>query len=464
VWLVLGLATAALPRLAHGQAPIPSHLWSQRFGDIDNDRGQAVAVDGSGNVLLAGWFNGTVDFGGGGLISAGAEDIFVAKFTAAGSHLWSKRFGSTGTDRARVAAVDGSGNVVVAGAFSGTVDFGGGGLISAGGLDIFVAKFSGADGSHIWSKRYGSTGTDGGAWVAVDGSGNILLTAAFQGTVDFGGGGLTSAGDDDIVVAKFSGADGSHIWSKRYGDTGTDDGFGVAVDGSGNVLVTGQFQGTVDFGGGGLTSAGGLDIFVAKFSGANGSHVWSKRFGDTNNDQCFSVAVDGSGNVLVPGFFQGTVDFGGGGLTSAGGFDIFVAKFSGADGSHLWSKRYGDTGADLSTGAAVDGGGNVLVTGNFQGTVDFGGGGLISAGDFDIFVAKFSGADGSHLWSKSYGDTAIDTGATVAVDGGNVLATGNFQGTVDFGGGGLTSAGNGDVFLLKLGVLSANRRGQLISE
>jgi hypothetical protein len=98
------------------------------------------------------------------------------------------------------------------------------------------------------------------------------------------------------------------------------------VDGSGNVLVTGPFNGTVNFGGGGLTSAGGSDIFVAKFSGADGAHLWSKRFGGSSDDIGMSVAADGSGDALLTGSFSGLVDFGGEILTSAGQTDIFVLK------------------------------------------------------------------------------------------------------------------------------------------
>jgi hypothetical protein len=207
-----------------------------------------------------------------------------------------------------------------------------------------------------------------------------LVTGYFTGTVDFGGGPLTSAGGYDIYVAKLSGVDGAHLWSRRFGSTSHDVGYGIAADASGNVLVSGYIQGTVDFGGGPLTSAGGYDIFVVKLSGANGAHLWSQRFGDTDHDLGYDVAADRSGNALLAGNFSGTVDFGGGPLTSAGSRDIFVAKFSGADGSHLWSKRFGATDYDVPYAVTADGSGNVIVTGSFYGTVDFGGGPLTSAG------------------------------------------------------------------------------------
>lgn len=133
---------------------VPVHQWSQHFGDADEQSANSVAVDGSGNVFVTGYFSGTADFGGGPLTSAGG-DIFVAAFGASGSHLWSRRFGDADFQEGQEVATDGSGNVVVTGYFSGTADFGGGPLTSTGSEDIFVAKFD-VDGGHVWSRRFGT--------------------------------------------------------------------------------------------------------------------------------------------------------------------------------------------------------------------------------------------------------------------------------------------------------------------
>jgi hypothetical protein len=361
------------------------HLWSKRFGDGSNQHAKAAAVDASGNVIVAGDFWGTVDFGGGALTDAGDEDIFVAKFGPDGAQLWSKRFGDVDAQYTQSVAIDALGNVIVAGDFWGSVDFGGGALTCAGNGDIFVAKF-GSDGAHLWSERFGDGGHQYADAVAVDASGNVIVTGSFYGTVDFGGGALTSAGGEDIFIAKFA-SDGAHLWSKRFGGGSDQKPTAVAVDASGNVIVTGYFYDAVDFGGGALTSAGLKDIFVAKFD-PDGAHLWSKRFGDGSDEESTAVAVDALGNAIVTGFFWGVVDFGGGALTCAGPYDIFVAKF-GSDGAHLWSKRFGDGNVQHANAVAVDASGSVIVTGDFKGTVDFGGGALTSAGGSDIFVAKF---------------------------------------------------------------------------
>ncbi len=323
LWLgALGCAFAALD----AAALTPAHFWSQRFGGTSSNRGYAVAVDGSGNVVVTGSFVGTANFGGANLVSAGGYDVFVAKYNAAGVHQWSQRFGGTSDDQGRAVAVDGSGNTAVMGYYQGTVNFGGGNLVSAGSYDIFVARYDSA-GVHQWSQRFGSTASDMGYDVAEDGSGNVLVTGNFVGTVNFGGGNLVSAGGSvDIFVAKYDAA-GVHQWSQRFGSTAFDEGRSIAVDGPGNVLVTGLFPGTVNFGGANLVSAGSYDVFVAKYNAA-GVHQWSQRFGSTLEDDGNGVAVDGPGNVAVTGNFQGTVDFGGGNLVSAGSDDIFVAKYS----------------------------------------------------------------------------------------------------------------------------------------
>ncbi len=128
-----------------------------------------------------------------------------------------------------------------------------------------------------------------------------------------------------LVVAPPARGQGlSHQWSPGFGDVDDEGGYDIVVDSAGNVLVTGFFEGPVDFGGGSITSAGSFDIFVAKFDSA-GTHIWSQGFGGVGLDNGFAIGTDGAGNVLVTGAFSGTVDFGGGPITSAGAGDIFIA-------------------------------------------------------------------------------------------------------------------------------------------
>jgi hypothetical protein len=252
--------------------------------------------------------------------------------------------------------------------------------------DIFLAKYS-PTGQLVWANRFGDVGSDNGYAIAVDATDNIFLTGAFSGTVDFGGGPLTSMGSSDIVLAKYS-SSGQHVWSKQFGDSGQDVGYSIATDPSGNVALTGYFQGTVNFGGGPTTSYGSLDTFVAKFS-ATGAHLWSFGLGGTNADEGFDIAMDAGGNVVIVGAFQGSADFGSGQLDSAGKWDAVVAKFSAA-GVPLWSKRLGGTGDDICYSVSIDGGGNIFAAGYFESTANLGGGSVTAIGDPDAFLVSFA--------------------------------------------------------------------------
>jgi hypothetical protein len=425
-WVIAGFVLALAP-----SAGAQVYQWSRAVGAVGN----SVAYDGSGNVYVTGYFEGSYDFGGGNLTSAGNQDIFLVKYDSEGNHLWSQRFGGTSADRGRAVAVDSSGSVIVSGRFIGTVDFGGGNLTSAGGQDVFLAKYD-ENGVHQWSRRFGAGGTDVGIAVDVDAAGNIYLTGSFNGTVDFGGGGLASTGQDDVFLAKFD-SGGIHQWSQGFGGTLGDFGNGVAVDPTGGVFLIGTYIGTIDLGGGVLTGAGNTEIFLAKYQ-ANGTHVWSRRFGGTSGDQGLGVDTDSAGNVVVTGGFYGSVDFGGGALSGTQE-DIFLAKYDNA-GTHIWSKSFGDSLLDQGIGIAVGAAGHIALVGSFSKSVDFGGGlPLESRGNLDLFAAYFD-SSGALEWSYSAGDSSYDVAADVASDGADRLAlAGYFEGSVNLGGGPLVS-------------------------
>jgi hypothetical protein len=376
-----------------------THLWSRRIGAEGNEYAVGVAFDNSGNLFVTGFssFSTAVDFGGGPLTAGGLVDVYVAKYDAAGGHLWSKLIGDANYQQAYGLDVDDFGNAVITGLFEGSMDFGGGPLTSAGGVDVYLARYSGA-GTHLFSTRYGSTLDQLGVAVGTDAGGNIYLTGMMRGTVDFGGGPLTSAGSDDIFVAAFDSV-AVHLWSRRYGSTGQQTVNAIAVDASGRHAISGWFLNTVDFGGGVLTCAAPFtpDMFVADFA-PDGSHGWSRRAGDSDFQEARSVAIDpATGDVIIAGSFLGATDFGGGTLTNAdSGNDLFIAAYD-ATGNHLWSHQYPDT-LEVTGVATVDGSGAVISAGRFSGTVDFGGGPLVS-GAFgeDVYVARFlpGGATGT---------------------------------------------------------------------
>ena len=422
-----------------------TQVWAKRYGDAAAQTGTGVAAKGGGGAVFVGSLAGVTNFGGGVLTSAGATDVFIASVDSLGLPLWSKSFGDVAAQTAARVAVDAQGNIAVIGDFAGKIDFGGGPLTSAGGTDVFVAKFD-PTGAFLWAKAFGNNVAQNGFDIAFAPNGDVVFTGSFAGTINLGGGALTSAGATDLFVARLDAA-GTYVWGQRFGDAVAQAGKGITVDGQGNVIVTGDIAGKVDFGGGELTSAGAADVLLLKLD-PMGVHVSSKLFGNASAQTAARVAVDSVGNMVITGSAAGKVDFGGGMLTAVGGTDIFVAKLT-SGGVHLWSKLYGAAGNQDGRDIAVDPNGAILVAGDFTTTADFGGGVLTSAGTTDGFIAKFD-PFGAHVWSKKQGDAVAQSVTSIAVDGSGVFAAGTFAGAVNFGGAALTSAGATDVMVAKL--------------
>ncbi len=292
-------------------------------------------MDAAGNVIVAAGFYNTVNFGGGPLTSAGSEDIALIKYSSAGGHLWSQRMGGAGMETVRSLAVDQTtGEFVMAGYFVGSVNFGGGALTSVGLNDAFVARYN-SSGTHTWSRRWGSTDEDKAFGLALDQLGDVVVTGMFTNSVDFGGGPLANAGgvgSGDIFLVRIS-STGVHQWSKGFGSSLVVNQFGYAVgfDSASNVLLTGVMVAltapyTVDFGGGPLAGDGYSNTFLAKF-GSNGAHTWSKRYlGGNGHAAGLSIAADGNNNLLTTGYYDNSINFGGTTLTSPGGSDTDLVK------------------------------------------------------------------------------------------------------------------------------------------
>jgi hypothetical protein len=338
-------------------------------------------------VLVTGGFDSVVNFGGGAMTPAGGlnDDVFVTKLDPSGGHLWSKQFGGVGVDRGNTITSDSLDHITVTGNYNGAVDFGGGPLPAGNGR--FIAQYTAA-GAHLWSKPLSTGVTPTVAAAVADPAGNLILVGSTSGATDFGGGSVSSG---SVFVVKLSNS-GAFVWNKAFPGSGVTVA-GAAVDSVGNILIAGDFATTASFGGPSLTSAGLHDAFVAKLD-STGAHVWSKRFGDVAEQHATGVAVDPAGNVAVFGQFASTIDFGGGVLSSAGAYDVFLAKLSSA-GSHIWSQRWGGIGQDYAYSVANDSMGNVAFgAGFYGGNVDLGGQ-IVS----DRVVAKLN-AQGGFLWSN----------------------------------------------------------------
>lgn len=374
---------------------------------------------------------------------------------AAGSYLWSKNLAAK---IAGVAVNPTTGDFAIAGTFASSLDLGGGPMSSAPNADGYVAKYS-SSGAFLWAKQLTGNWDPLGnvlAGIAMDRSGNVIITGAFSGTQDFGGVSLTANGTHSFLV-KYDSAAGNVAWAKAFTSTWGDTGRAVATDSGGNVFAaggTGNRSDSVNLSGvsGGELTCNPMDIFIGKFS-ATGAHVWSRCFGDANEQAATSLAADGNGDLVATGYFKGSVDFGGGTMTSgfnassqAYSSDAFLVKLRAADGVHMWSKGIGDAESLEQQGWAVatDADNNIAMTGFVAGSVNFGGGSLPWIGLQDLFVAKYRN-DGAYLWAHRFGNNSnanfIQWGTGIATDRNrNVILTGRLRGSIDFGGGSLQTA------------------------
>lgn len=446
--LFFGCISTAL--ITHAQIPV--YTWAKNIGGAGELKSMAVKTDASGNVYTAGYFSvgGDFDPGAGSeiLYATGDFDIYVTKSDASGKFIWAKGIGDVGVDNAYGVAVDASGNVYVAGSFSGTVDFDPGAgtqnLTSAGGTDIFVLKLNSA-GDYVWARGMGGPTDDYAYGLTVDASGNPFTTGYFTGIADFDPSAvskiLASTGKADIFISKLT-SSGNYAWAKRMGGTDEDQGLAITSDASGNVYATGFFSDKAEFNDGAsfynLTAVGVKDIFIEKFDNS-GNFQWAKGIGGTSYDGGQGIALDASNNVYTVGYFRGYADFDPGTTDSymnAAVTDIFISKLTSA-GKFVWARQMNGTIPNYGNPVAVDPTGGVYVTGIFGGTTDFDPSSsktfnLVSNGYEDVFISKFDDA-GNFSWAAGIGGTKYDYSTALTMDGSKtLLLTGYFSGTCDF--------------------------------
>lgn len=358
---------------------------------------------------------------------------------------WAQRAGSYAYDYGRGICTDASNNVYVTGEFENTGYFNWYTVQGKGNHDIFISKYN-SSGTIQWVRTAGGTSGDVGHAISCDLNGNVYVTGEFQLTADFGPIKLYGGYLNDIFVAKYD-AYGNIQWAKKAGGSESDKGLGVA-DKYGNVYVTGFFQGAATFGSTTLYSNGEKDVFLAKYN-TYGTLLWVKKFGSSMKDEGRSVTIDPSGNVIVAGYFQGTIGFGNQYLTSGGDHDGFITKFD-ANGNVLWARKMTGPYYEVTRGVTSDNYGNIYATGVFCYGAKFEGVAINPYGQGDVFVASYN-PSGALRWVKRAGSNLYDEGAAIRAEGdGTVYLTGRFSGSAVFGTTVLNAADRSDVFIASL--------------
>jgi hypothetical protein len=365
-------------------------VYSTYLGGSRGDGGSGITVDSLGNAYVTGG-TGSTDFPTTtgafqtvcGVSSSGyCFDGFVAKINPTGSALvYSTYLGGSGDDSGYQIAVDSSGNAHVTG-YTASTDFPTMNpfqSVLGGGEDAFIAKINPTGSALVYSTYLGGSGGDGGFGIDLDAAGNAYVTG-LTGSTDFpttpgafqtvcGG----CNGSWDAFVAKINPTGSALVYSTYLGGSEDDEGWGIAVDSSGEAYVTG-YTGSTDF----PTmnplqptyGRGILDAFVAKLNPTGSALVYSTYLGGSEDDRGFGIAVDSAGNAYVTG------------TTTSNNFptespaqrhrggsnDAFVSKLNPGGSALVYSTYMGGLSYDSGNGIAVDSAGNAYVTGTTQST------------------------------------------------------------------------------------------------
>jgi hypothetical protein len=434
-------------------------VWAEQMGGAgatDAADLAGVGLDSGGNAVLAANFYGSASFGGT-LYDTGdatTEGFAFARYAPDGTHLWDAGYvtGVSGASQSvNFVGVNTPGNAFNEFAAIGTygpkgIDFGNSITVSApsSGTAAFLADFDTAKAveASSWGGAIGVVGDafDGVAIGPLKGE-TLIVGSGKHGTYTVNG---VTVHDGDLFIVEDTDFPVGHTFNDGGGDN---DGFaGVAIDATGNVVAAGHHEGVLDFTGGAgapLDSATDGQGFVVEFSPGGASFLWDFGFAATPD----ALAVDGMGNVVLCGEFTGSVDFGAG-LLSSGDMSVFVAKLD-PMGHALWSKAFAISGAHpwINTLVSADAAGNVLLGVNaYVGEIDFGGG-PVGGG---VLVAKLDSA-GSVVWSKGFGAPhKVTLQGIAAYDDAQILLGGSFAESLDLGSKMLTTATASNVFLAKL--------------
>jgi hypothetical protein len=336
-----------------------ARLWVREIGA---DQAWGTATDQDGNVMAVGATWNALD----GNPSAGGSDIFVVKFDAKGTRLWTRVMGTTELDQANAVATDPAGNILVAGVTYGGLD----GNPKLGEGDLFVAKFD-PSGTVLWTRQLGSSSWDGAKGVACDGDGNVYVAGSTQGEFE----GRARGGAGDAVLAKLD-PNGTLLWVQQFGSSASDQANAVATDVSGNVYVVGDTEGgLID-----NATYGDADVFVVKYD-PRGDRLWMRQWGSPRAEHAWAVAKNAVGAVYLAGESWGNPDA----WVGAGFEDIFLLKYD-ANGAEVGSLLKGTSGSDQANGMTIDYAGTITIAGVTEGELD----GNPNPNGLDLFLCRLT--------------------------------------------------------------------------
>jgi hypothetical protein len=433
--------------------------WSKAGQGPDTQNHLVLAVEPEGSVYVAGAFTGSFSWPGANELTTqeGMEgrDVFLTHFDADGDHIFSFRFGDAADQEVTGIAADATG-VVIVGTFKGAVDFGGGPLQAAGGSSGFVARFA-PDGKHAWSRILEGAAEVHAEDVALDKSSHVIVGGSYQSTLELETGQLAGTGGG--FVAQLAGDTGVALWATPLGNQSPSNATvrRVAVTTAGDVVLAGHF--TTPFAIVGPTldhtnpGGGSTDVFAARVSGINGAPIAAEAFGSLPDDTVKDIAASADDGFVLAMEHTDVVTVDGDPTAGPldGSIDTLIVKLEteGTGFDAPWTIEFGANGEQSVGGIAVDGAGNLVMTGAFDAQI----GDLTPVGGLDLYIVKF-GPLGEEVWYWDIGGEEQEIGLAVGTDAaGNIFVGGAYDGTIDELVPGIppadVSASAGDLFLLE---------------
>ncbi len=289
-----------------------------------------------------------------------------------------QQLGTTGIDLSTSSATDRRGNIYVAGATTGSLAGD-----NTGAYDPIVTKYD-SDGNPIWNIQFGSTNFDWITDIVTDNRNNFYVAGYTEGNL----GATKDAEVADVWVAKYD-SNGNQLWIQQFGTEIINRTFGIDVDNNNNIYLSGY---TIEE----TRSSQTDDSWVTKYD-SNGNRQWFSKFGTSQYDEAYDIAVDDEGNVYSTGWTLG--DLGG---NNSGIYDVWVAKHNN-DGDLQFIEQFGSEDYEFPWGIDTDSEGNIYVTGWTLG--DLAGN---NAGSYDVWVAKYN-SDGDRQWLQQFGTRGDDS-------------------------------------------------------
>ena len=264
--------------------------WTKLLGTVGQDYASALTTGQDGSIYVSGRTTGALD---GQTYSGGSYDAFLTKYSTDGTKAWTKLLGTSGTDYATALTTGLDGSIYVSGTTYGGLD----GQTNRGSGETFLAKYS-ADGTKIWTKLLGTSGDDSPYALTTGLDGSIYVCGATTGALD---GQTYSGGSYDAFLTKYS-ADGTKVWTKLLGTSGEEQATALTTGLDGSIYVGGYTNGVLD----GQAKTGDMDVFLTKYS-ADGTKVWTKLLGTSGTDASTALTTGLDGSIYLSGWTMGAL-------------------------------------------------------------------------------------------------------------------------------------------------------------